>query len=199
MYLSSDKKFKGFSNLSNIKKDANGALHRSMWDVRIDLSSGGRLPLRKLDFRSTERKLKSTPQENSNLGIIYIPHLMLSLLRRKTMAYNTTPLGNWLEDLFRKMFYQPDDGISQKAMDEGISPALKISINGKDVPADTYKQLIMDTRRTHRIAVKSSRELLASSAAADPEIGSVTHPDFHVGREEDGGEKRTDKLDDLCD
>jgi hypothetical protein len=43
------------------------------------------------------------------------------------MAYNTTPLGNWLEDLFRKMFYQPDDEISQKAMDESVSPALKIS------------------------------------------------------------------------
>ncbi|GIJ91893.1 hypothetical protein Asppvi_010868 [Aspergillus pseudoviridinutans] len=114
---------------------------------------------------------------------------MLHLLRRKTMAYNTT-LGNWLEDLFRKMFYQPDDGISQNAMDEGISPALKISINGKDVPADTYKQLIMDTRRTHRMAVKSSRELLASSAAVDTEIGSVAHIQTFTLEEKKTGAKR---------
>ncbi|GIC88121.1 uncharacterized protein Aud_004512 [Aspergillus udagawae] len=106
------------------------------------------------------------------------------------MAYNTTPLGNWLEDLFRKMFYQPDDEISQKAMDESVSPALKISINGQHMPGDTYKRLIMDTRRMHRMAVKSSRELLASSGAADSDISSVAHIQTFTLEEMKTGAKR---------
>lgn len=40
---------------------------------------------------------------------------------------NSTPLGKWLEELFEKVYYQPDDEICQKAIEEGISPALKVT------------------------------------------------------------------------
>jgi hypothetical protein len=40
--------------------------------------------------------------------------------------YHPTPLGNWLEDLFNKLFYQPDDGLCKKAMEEEMSPQLKV-------------------------------------------------------------------------
>jgi hypothetical protein len=42
------------------------------------------------------------------------------------LDHHPTPLGNWLEDLFTKLFYQPDDGICEKAMKEEMSPQLKI-------------------------------------------------------------------------
>jgi hypothetical protein len=42
------------------------------------------------------------------------------------LDHHPTPLGNWLEDLFYKVFYQPDDGISRKATEEGMSSQLRI-------------------------------------------------------------------------
>jgi hypothetical protein len=40
--------------------------------------------------------------------------------------HHPTPLGNWLEDLFNKLFYQPDDGLCKKAMEEEMSPQLRV-------------------------------------------------------------------------
>jgi hypothetical protein len=42
------------------------------------------------------------------------------------LDHHPTPLGNWLEDLFNRVFYQPDDGLCKKAMEEEMSPQLKV-------------------------------------------------------------------------
>jgi hypothetical protein len=42
------------------------------------------------------------------------------------MDHHPTPLGNWLEDLLNKLFYQPDDGLCKKAMEEEMSLQLKV-------------------------------------------------------------------------
>ncbi|KAJ6083216.1 hypothetical protein N7467_007351 [Penicillium canescens] len=91
------------------------------------------------------------------------------------LDHHPTPLGNWLEDLFTKLFYQPDDGICKKAMKEEMSPQLKVCINGQHVPREGFDQVITETRRTYNISVQSSRELLASPDATDKGIGSVAH------------------------
>ncbi|KAJ5160880.1 uncharacterized protein N7482_007884 [Penicillium canariense] len=106
------------------------------------------------------------------------------------MDYHPTPLGNWLEDLFNKLFYQPDDGLSKKAMEEGLSPQLKISINGQNVPKEAYDQVIAETRRTYNISVQSSRELLASSDATDNGIGSVAHIQTFILEDKKTGTQR---------
>lgn len=42
------------------------------------------------------------------------------------MAEQQTELGNWVDQLITTIFFQPDDEVSKKAMQNGFSPDLKI-------------------------------------------------------------------------
>ncbi|KAJ6000056.1 hypothetical protein N7481_000465 [Penicillium waksmanii] len=107
------------------------------------------------------------------------------------LDHHPTPLGNWLEDLFNKLFYQPDDGICKKAMEDEMSSQLKVCINGQYVPREGFDQVIIQARSTYNISVQSSRELLASPNATDKSIGSVAHIQTFTLEDKKTGTQRT--------
>ncbi|CAI7658877.1 unnamed protein product [Penicillium pancosmium] len=114
------------------------------------------------------------------------------------LDHHPTPLGNWLEDLFHKLFYQPDDGISKKAMAEEMSSQLKACINGQYMPREGFDQAIIQTRRTYNISVQSSRELLASPDATDKNTASVAHIQTFTLEDKETGTQRTQTSLTIC-
>jgi hypothetical protein len=39
---------------------------------------------------------------------------------------SSSEVGKWLDQLFDEMFYQPDDELSQRVMEENVSPDIQI-------------------------------------------------------------------------
>ncbi|KAE8378830.1 hypothetical protein BDV26DRAFT_291811 [Aspergillus bertholletiae] len=105
--------------------------------------------------------------------------------------HHPTPLGNWLEGLFNKLFYQPDDGLCRKAMEKEMSPQLKVCINGQHMTREGYDEVITETRRTYNISVHSSHELLATLDVTDKGIGSVAHIQTFTLEDKKTGTQRT--------
>ncbi|KAJ5917671.1 hypothetical protein N7466_011225 [Penicillium verhagenii] len=107
------------------------------------------------------------------------------------MDHHPTPLGNWLEGLVNKLFYQPDDALCEKIMKQEVSPQFKICINGQHVSKEGYDHVITEARRTYKISLQSSRELLASANATDEGIGSVAHIQTFTLEDKKTGTQRT--------
>ncbi|KAJ5772539.1 hypothetical protein N7520_003068 [Penicillium odoratum] len=89
------------------------------------------------------------------------------------MSEPNISIGPWLVQLFTKIFFQPDDGVSSQAFDHGVSPDLVVRINGKHLGYHEFRSVIQDTRAKKYISEQSNDELLASQADPEGKGGSV--------------------------
>ncbi|KAH8698806.1 hypothetical protein BGW36DRAFT_150528 [Talaromyces proteolyticus] len=86
-------------------------------------------------------------------------------------------LGEWVDQLFTKVFFQPDDDLSTKTMESHFSRDLKVRVNGVPLDYDKYKSAILNGRAQNLYSIQSNQELLSSHDGIETvgSGGSVAH------------------------
>ncbi|KAJ5796988.1 uncharacterized protein N7518_005528 [Penicillium psychrosexuale] len=85
------------------------------------------------------------------------------------MPESLVSIGPWLVQLFRDVFFQPDDAVSSQAFDHGVSRDLAVRLNGQNLTFDEFRHAVEDTRAKNYIYEQSNDELLR--VEADPRAG----------------------------
>ncbi|KAK4070803.1 hypothetical protein Trihar35433_5270 [Trichoderma harzianum] len=111
------------------------------------------------------------------------------------MAYKTTEFGDYVDQILVKAFFQPDDELSLKTVDEYFASDFQANINGGPIPGDAYKAAIVSSRAKSIFKVVKVEEILASHDADKGKGGSVAHHTvFSVTDKETGVEKQESTL-----
>ncbi|KAM0253622.1 hypothetical protein ACHAQJ_007197 [Trichoderma viride] len=111
------------------------------------------------------------------------------------MAQKTTEFGSFVDQVFYKIFFQPDDELSAKTVKEYFSPDIRVRINGAQIPGDSYKDSIVAARAKSSFQVVQVQEVLASHDADKTSGGSVGHLTvFSVKDKETGDEQQESSL-----
>ncbi|KAJ5371986.1 hypothetical protein N7517_003992 [Penicillium concentricum] len=101
-------------------------------------------------------------------------------------------LGEWIDQLLKTVFFQSDDELSSKAIQESFSPNLKVRINGASMNYHDYIQAVAATRAQNVLSVLSNEELLSSCEGQDSPGagGSVAHISSFVLKDRQTGLER---------
>ncbi|GME31848.1 uncharacterized protein LTHEOB_7209 [Neofusicoccum parvum] len=76
------------------------------------------------------------------------------------MSAQLKPLGDWLDELFNDIFFQPDDAFALKAYEERVDPSLIVRINHDRYTFDQYKEAVNKGRTTSDFSPQSTSEIL---------------------------------------
>ncbi|KAL7942691.1 hypothetical protein V8C42DRAFT_360063 [Trichoderma barbatum] len=107
------------------------------------------------------------------------------------MAQKATQFGDFVDQVLVNVFFQPDDELSAKTINESFASDFEVRINGASIPGETYKGAIAASRAKSTFKVVKTEEILASHDADKATGGSVAHYTvFSVIDRETGVEKQ---------
>ncbi|EHK50246.1 uncharacterized protein TrAtP1_007313 [Trichoderma atroviride] len=106
------------------------------------------------------------------------------------MAQKVTEFGSFVDSIFYNIFFQSDDELSARYAKEHLSPDLKVRINGKGIPGDSFKDSIVAARAKSSFRVVQVQEILANTDANKASGGSVSHLTVFSVKDKDTGDER---------
>ncbi|KAH7128874.1 hypothetical protein EDB81DRAFT_728638 [Dactylonectria macrodidyma] len=71
----------------------------------------------------------------------------------------SSALGQWIEDLFNRIFFQPDDIISANAFNEGVAREFTARINHDRFSRDNFFAAIKQTRLLNALSLQNNRDI----------------------------------------
>ncbi|KAF9875764.1 hypothetical protein CkaCkLH20_06696 [Colletotrichum karsti] len=88
---------------------------------------------------------------------------------------NSVSLGDWVDELFKKIFFQPDDALSKEVFTEYIAPDLLVRYNHSRFTYDQFLDAITQGRMKDSMSIQSNDEIQAWDAPDGSGAGCVAH------------------------
>ncbi|KAJ4258972.1 hypothetical protein NW762_008060 [Fusarium torreyae] len=83
-------------------------------------------------------------------------------------------LGNWMEDLYSRIFVQPDDEVSANTIKESISEDFAARINHDQFTRQSFNDVIMKFRVDNKTTIHDTKELQCWEAPDGSGAGCVS-------------------------
>ncbi|KAI1870612.1 uncharacterized protein JN550_005155 [Neoarthrinium moseri] len=91
------------------------------------------------------------------------------------LADTSTPLGQWVDELFKNIFFQPNDAHSMIVFDAYIAPDLVVRINHSLFTRDSWREATNTVRAGSLLTMDSNDEVAAWQAPGQSGAGCVAH------------------------
>ncbi len=117
----------------------------------------------------------------------------------------TTPLGDWVDELLTKTWFQPDDKVAQQSFLDGVAPDLAVRctspqprsrgrtthrwsrVNNDSFTYEQYRDIFQGARARDEMTVQANDELLAAEAPDPSGGGTVAHLSRWTGKDKVSG------------
>jgi len=88
---------------------------------------------------------------------------------------NAAPLGEWVDDLFNKVYFQPDDKLAMEAFEEGFASDFSVRINQDHFTRARYLEIVKHGRAANTFVNQSNDEVTVWKAPDGAGGGCVAH------------------------
>ncbi|GKT56356.1 hypothetical protein ColTof4_09098 [Colletotrichum tofieldiae] len=91
------------------------------------------------------------------------------------LTSNTAALGDWVDELLKIIFFQPDDILSHETFKEHIASDLIVRINHGRFDYQQFRDAVTQARAKDSMSVQSNNEIQAWNAPDGSGSGCVAH------------------------
>jgi len=99
----------------------------------------------------------------------------IQVLSSMSSTSELTPLDKWVDDLFIRIFFQPDDKLATESIESDLAPDLAVELNGKIIPTKAYIAMLQGFRKANHSKWLSNDTLTMVHDDESGRSGVVAH------------------------